>query len=94
MTTYILKPVTRVPSLPELAHAFSYIEGEFVIQEGIVRADMWIEGLAWGGSHEIDEGDMLVAKEALPQLAPEVWIEFATAADDLRARRGIAPIFR
>lgn len=94
MTTYILRPVTRVPTLTELARAFSYIEGEFVIREGIVRADMWIEGLAWGGSHEIDESDMLVAQETFPQLTPEVWTNFTAAADDLRAKRGIGPIFR
>jgi len=81
----------RMPTIDELARAFSYIEREFVIKEGRIDMEQWAEGLAFGQRYCADEEDKRQAKEALKQLSRAVWLRAAERANYLLREQGEAP---
>lgn len=82
----------RMPTLDEVARAFSYIEHEYRGNlEKYKRIDMeqWAEGLAFGQTHgSADEVDKFQAKEALKQLTEAEWLRATERANSLLADQG------
>lgn len=80
----------RMPTIDELARAYSYIVGEFVLKEGIIDMEQWAEGLAFGQRHTIDAEARRQAKEALKQLPQAAWLRAAERANYLAQQQGEA----
>jgi hypothetical protein len=68
-----------------LAAAFSYIENEFRISDGIITAKMWAEGIAFGQRCCVDSRDIAQARAALAQLPAVVWADIMRYSANLRA---------
>lgn len=82
---------TRLPTIEELARAFSYITGQYYTVDGKIRADMWIHGLAFGQNCSIDADDVHQAQFASTQLTAAEWLRYTVAADRLACeQRGAA----
>lgn len=80
----------RVPTIDELAHAFSYIEREYVIKEGRIDGEQWAEGLAFGQRYAIDVEDTRQAQAAAAQLSRGAWLRIAERANHLARDQGEA----
>jgi hypothetical protein len=81
----------RMPTVDELAHAFAYIEREYVIKDGRIDMEQWAEGLAFGQRSGIDAEDKRVARETLKQQPTGVWLRAAERANYLAREQGEAP---
>jgi len=80
----------RLPTLGELAHAYSYIEREYVITDGRIDAEQWAEGLAFGQRSSVDTSDKRHAEDALGQLSVGKWLRIAERANYLAREQGEA----
>lgn len=78
----------RVPTINELAHAFAYIEAEYIIKDGRINSEQWADGLAFGQRCTADVEATWQAKEALKQLAPAAWLRIAERANYLAREQG------
>lgn len=81
----------RMPTLDEVARAYSYIEREYTGNlEKYARIDMeqWAEGLAFGQTYGAEPEDKLQAKDALKQLPDAEWIRAAERANRLLSEQG------
>lgn len=79
----------RLPTEQELTTALVYIEREFVINDGLIHSEHWIEGLAFGGACALsccaaDEHFLGLARAVKPQLTELQWLDLAAAADNFR----------
>ncbi len=81
----------RMPTIDELARAFSYVQGEFRLRDERIGAEQWAEGLAYGQRHSIDAEDKHQAKEMLGQLSRAEWLAIAERANYIAREQGIAP---
>ena len=78
---------SRLPTLGELAHAFSYVEREFKLG-GKISGEMWAEGLAFGQRSSVDCEDTWQAEDALAQLDARSWLIITDCADALARQEG------
>lgn len=83
---------TRVPTVDELACALSYIENEFLLEDGQIDGEQWAEGLAFG-RYPGCERDKVAAGEILPQLSRSEWARLTARADHLAEGEGMQPKF-
>lgn len=71
----------RLPTINELAHAFSYIEREYSLKDGRISSEQWAEGLAFGQNYSVDSTDRHQANEAFKQLSEGTWLRIAERAN-------------
>lgn len=81
----------RLPTLAELAHAYSYIEREYVISDGRIDAEQWAEGLVFGQRSSVDTSDKRHAEDAFGQLSVGKWLRIAERANYLAREQGETP---
>lgn len=81
----------RMPTIDELARAFSYIEREYVIKNGRIDMEQWAEGLAFGQRYAADAEDKRQAKEMLNQVSAATWLRAAERANYLSREQDEAP---
>lgn len=77
----------RVPTLDELARAYSYIEREYVTRDGI-DGEQWAEGLAFGQRSSVDIEDKEQARHALEHFDHATWLTIAERANYLASEQG------
>ena len=81
----------RVPTIDELARAFSYVEREYVIKDGRIDMEQWAEGLAFGQRYAADAEDKHQAQEMLKQQPQATWLRAAERANRLSREQDEAP---
>jgi predicted phosphoribosyltransferase len=79
---------SRLPTLAELAHAFSYVEREFSLRDKKISGEMWAEGLALGQRSSVDLEDQWQAEDALEQLDAASWLQVTSRANALAREHG------
>ncbi len=81
----------RMPTLDELARAFSYIEREYDIKDGRIDGEQWAEGLVFGQRNATDAEDKRQAREAFKQLPEGKWLRIAERANHLAREQDMTP---